>query len=169
MIAYVRTILAGQFEASLAMLDVCIRGCPERHWDGRIARYPFWQIAYHTLCFVDLYLSPGESAFQPRDIHPGALRDTFEEPPGRRFDQRELTAYAGICRQQALDVLAAETFESLQRSSGFSWLPMSRGELHIYNIRHIQHHAGQLSAYLRRVEPAWQDRNVLRWVKTGWR
>ncbi|MHB8731721.1 MAG: DinB family protein [bacterium] len=167
MIAYVRTILTGQFEASLAMLDGCIRECPERYWDGRIARYPFWQIAYHALCFVDLYLSPSKSAFQPRGIHPGALRDTFEEAAGRRFDRRELTAYLENCRQKALDVLRAETPESLQQPSGFSWLPMSRGELHVYNIRHVQHHVGQLSAYLRRVEPAWQDLKVRRWVKTG--
>ncbi|HKX17931.1 MAG TPA: DinB family protein [bacterium] len=168
MIEYVRTVFASQFEASLAMLDHCVRQCPEPHWDGRVAKYPFWEIAYHTLCFVDLYLSSGEAEFQPRDIHPGALRDIFEETPTRRFEQRELTEYAAICRRQAIGVIAAETPESLRRPSGFSWLPMTRGELHIYNIRHIQHHSGQLSAYLRRVEPAWQDPNMLRWVKTGW-
>lgn len=168
MIDYVRAILAGQFEASLAMLDRCLRQCPPQHWDGRVARYPFWQIAYHTLCFVDLYLSPGESEFQPRGIHPGARRDTFEEPATRRVEPRELLSYAEICRQKALDVLNGETPESLRRPSGFSWLPITRGELHIYNIRHIQHHTGQLSAFLRKVEPAWQDHDVLRWVKTGW-
>lgn len=168
MIEYVRAILASQFEASLAMLDRCVRRCPEPHWDGRIAKYPFWEIAYHTLCFVDLYLSPGEAEFQPRDIHPGAWRDIFEETPTRRFGQRELTDYAAICRQKAIEVIAAETPESLRRPSGFSWLPITRGELHIYNIRHIQHHSGQLGAYLRRVEPAWQDPGELRWVKTGW-
>ncbi|KPJ52053.1 hypothetical protein AMJ39_08795 [candidate division TA06 bacterium DG_24] len=33
--------------------------------------------------------------------------------------------------------------------SGFPWLPFNRFELHLYNIRHIQHHAGQLIERLR--------------------
>jgi hypothetical protein len=165
----VRTIFTGQYEASLAMLDECIRRCPEQHWDGRVAKFTFWQIAYHTLGFTDLYLSPTEAAFQPRDLHPRGLREIYDDVPSRRFDQGELIGYAAICRDKAVETLATETPESLRGGSGFSWLPISRGELHIYNIRHIQHHAGQLGAYLRRVEPAWQDPNVLRWMKTGWR
>ena len=172
MISYVRTILAGQFEASLAMLDQCVRRCPEAHWDGKVARYPFWEIAYHTLHFADLYLSPGEEAFQPRDFPPAglaALDDIFEQEfPSLHLDKPELLAYAAVCRRKATETLAAETVESLQRASGFSWLPFTRGELHIYNIRHIQHHGGQLSAYLRRVDATLQGRNALRWVKTGW-
>lgn len=39
---------------------------------------------------------------------------------------------------------------------------------HIYNLRHIQHHTGALSAYLRRVDPRLQDRAALRWVRMGW-
>ena len=169
MISYVRTILAGQFEASLAMLNECIRRCPEAQWDGAVAKYPFWQVAYHTLYFVDLYLSPNEEAFQPREIHPAAGRDDiFYDPPIRHLGQPELTAYAAVCRRKAVDTLAAETVESLERASGFSWLPFTRGEVHIYNIRHIQHHAGQLGAYLRRVDPAFQHREAFRWVATGW-
>jgi hypothetical protein len=48
-----------------------------------------------------------------------------------------------------METLASETRESLERESGFRWLPFSRSELHVYNIRHVQHHTGQLSAYVR--------------------
>jgi len=58
-------------------------------------------------------LSPSEEAFQPRDLHPRG-REEFDFP-SRRFGQRELTAYAAICRQKAADALAVETFETLQR------------------------------------------------------
>ncbi len=30
--------------------------------------------------------------------------------------------------------------------------------MHLVNIRHIQHHTGQLSAYLRRVDEQFKDR-----------
>ena len=33
--------------------------------------------------------------------------------------------------------------------SGFSWLRFGKTELQLYNIRHIQHHAGQLTDRLR--------------------
>ncbi len=45
--------------------------------------------------------------------------------------------------------LAKETDDTLRGENGFSWHKISRGELHVYNIRHIQHHAAQLSLRLR--------------------
>lgn len=63
----------------------------------------------------------------------------------------------------------AETPDSLAAPSGFSWRPFSRGELHLYNLRHIQHHTGALSAYLRRVDASLKDRKTLSWVRMGWR
>ena len=142
MLDHVRKILTGQFEAALCMLNECIQKCPHDHWDGKIARYAFWPVAYHTLCFVDLYLSPNEASFQFRDVHPHGWSEFNDEFPSRRFDRRELTACLAICRQKATETLACETRESLESASGFHWLPFSRGELHLDNIRHIQHHTG---------------------------
>ena len=48
--------------------------------------------------------------------------------------------------------LATETEESLAGPSGFHWYKNTRGEMHLINIRHIPHHTGQLSAFLRRVD-----------------
>ena len=44
--------------------------------------------------------------------------------------------------------------------SGFHWLPFTRGEAHLYNLRHIQHHAGQLIDRIREVT----DQGT-KWVK----
>jgi hypothetical protein len=163
MIEHIRKILTGQFEAALCMLHDCVRKCPPEHWDAQIARFTFWHVAYHTLCFVDLYLSPSDTSFEPRAIHPLGLRELIAEFPSRRFTPEEITAYVAICRQKAVETLAAETPASLQGPSGFPRLPFSRAELHLYNIRHIQHHTGQLSAFLRRLD-IHAD-----WVSTGWR
>lgn len=165
MIEYLKTILTGQFEAALCMLDECIRKCPPEHWEGRIANDMFRQVAYHTLFFVDLYLSPSEAAFQLRDCHHrgGDERSNIAVSSGLTKD--DTLAYLVICRRKMLETLASETLESLQRESGFSWLPFTRGELHLANIRHVQHHTGQLSAYLRRVA----EDGERWWVKTGWR
>lgn len=164
MLDYVRTIITSEFDAALSMLRDCIDKCPAEHWDGIIAKYPFWQVAYHTLCFVDCYLYPGDAAVEFHPVyHPAGRAELDEEYPSRRFTQPEMSAYLRFCRERMHAALQRETAESLHANCGFPHLPMSRGELHLYNIRHIMHHTGQLSAYLRRhgAEP--------RWTKMGWR
>jgi len=165
MIEYVKTILTGQFEASLCMLNDCVRKCPLEHWEGKIANGSFRQVAYHTLFFVDLYLSPSEAAFTLCDVHHRGGDERLSTAISAGLTQQETLAYLAICRQKAWDTLAGATPESLQRESGFSGLPFTRGELHLYNIRHVQHHAGQLSACLRRIV----EDGERWWVKTGWR
>jgi hypothetical protein len=39
----------------------------------------------------------------------------------------------------------------LDAASGFDWLPFNRFELHLYNMRHLQHHTGQLTERLRTI------------------
>jgi hypothetical protein len=167
-IDYLKQILTAQFEASLAMLNQCIQACPPQHWEGKIAHDTFRKVAYHTLFFTDLYLSPSEESFQLRDLHHrgGDERGPVLSPGLAKDDT---LSYVTIVRQKVSESLAAETPQSLQGPSGFSWRKFSRGELHVYNIRHIQHHAGQLSAYLRRVDPSLSDRKALPWIGSGWR
>jgi hypothetical protein len=168
MIDYVKQILTAQFEAALAMMDQCVRACPLEHWEGKIANDSFRQVAYHTLFFVDLYLSPTEQAFTLRDIH---HRGGDERRPIRSagLSKDDTIDYLTICRHKMNDTLAAESRESLEGPSGFSYRRVSRGELHLLNIRHVQHHAGQMSAYLRRADPALNDAKALPWIGTGWR
>jgi hypothetical protein len=157
--------LTSQFEAGLSMLRDCVRQCSDAHWDGPIAKYPFWQVAYHTLCFVDLYLSPTRELFVFRsDLHPNGYDEFMEEYPSRRFERGELLAYAGICREKAVSAIGVETAQSLAGPSGFSWMKVTRAEMHIYNLRHLQHHVGALGAYLRRTEPSIDPQ----WVDAGW-
>jgi hypothetical protein len=168
MIEYARTILTGQFEAALCMMDHCIRACPPDHWEGKIANGSFRWVAYHTLFWLDLYLSPGdEDAFVLRDLHQRG-GDEREPVPSPGLSKDETLAYVPICRRKIHESLAAETAESLQGPCGFACRKITRGELHLYNLRHVQHHTGQLSAYLRRVVPALNDRDSLPWITTGW-
>jgi uncharacterized damage-inducible protein DinB len=169
MLDYFRQVLIGQFEAALCMLHDCIDQCPPEQWDATIGSLTFRQVSYHTLFFVDLYLSAGEDAFALRELHQrgGDERNPY---PSAGVSKAETLAYLGICREKMKATLAAETRESLESPCGFSWRKdISRGELHFYNLRHVQHHTGQLSAHLRRIDKAFLDAKALRWVGTGWR
>lgn len=160
-------MLRSQMEAALAMLKQCVEACPPEHYEGRIARDTFRTVAYHTLFWTDYYLSPGEGGFELREIHQRGGDDrVLASSPG--VPQGELLAYADVCREKLIETLGAETPESLGGPCGFPRFSFSRGELHLYNLRHIQHHTGALSAYLRRIDPRLQDRTALRWVRMGW-
>lgn len=165
MLDYFKTILAGQFEAALCMLGECIGKCPPEHWEGAIANNTFRQVAYHTLFFVDLYLSRDEGAFELCDLPQRGGDERSPTAVSAGLSKDETLDYLAFCREKAKQAFAAETVESLQGESGFSWLPFSRGELHLSNLRHVQHHTGQLSAYLRKIV----DDGERWWIKTGWR
>jgi len=167
MLDYTKQILIAQFEAALAMLNQCIESCPLDHWEDKIAQGTFRWVAYHTLFFVDLYLSRDEESFVERELNllGGDERGSVVCVG---LSKADTLTYLGICRQKMLETIPAVTEDSLRAPSGFEWYKITRGELHLVNIRHVQHHAGQLSAFLRRVVPECQDHRALPWAHTGW-
>jgi hypothetical protein len=173
MVGTYRRLIAAQFEAGLCTLGHCIAWCPEALWPARVVRYRFCQVAFHVLFFADYYLEQDPDSFDSQPFHLatptlfGALRDD-EEPLDAHGDpvypRAEVQAYLDYCRRKALDTLAAETEQTLSAPAKHPRRNFSRAELHIYNIRHIQHHAAQLIVRLR------LDSDVdVPWIGSGWR
>ena len=158
MIELVRSAVEGQYGAALAMFRDCLNAADAETWAARVGRAAFWHVAYHTLFITDLYLSPEEKAFRPQPFHRedyemmGPAPWAPEKVPvvDRPYDLPTLAGYADTCRAKARRTVDAETDAVLAGPSGFDWLPFTRLELHLYNIRHLQHHTGQLTAALRR-------------------
>lgn len=165
---YLNQILLNQFEAALAMLRQCIEACPPEHWEGKIANATFRQVAYHTLFFVDVYLSRGEAAFELRELHRRG-GDEREDVVSDGLSQAETLQLLAICLQRVRETLAVESQVDLEGPSGFVRRKFTRGELHIYSLRHVQHHGAQLSAYLRRVAPERFAADALPWIGSGWK
>lgn len=97
------------------------------------------------------------------------LRDCIEQCPEELWEEAETLEYLAICHEKLQATLSAETETTLQAPAGFARRKFSRGELYIYNLRHVQHHTGQLSARLRQLIPSYQSGDVLPWVGSGWR
>jgi len=53
MLDVVRQSLTHQFDAALCMLNDCIEKCPDAHWGGNVAKYPFWQVGYPGVMATD--------------------------------------------------------------------------------------------------------------------
>jgi hypothetical protein len=158
MLTHLQNSIISQFDAALLMLREPLEKCPDTSWNDPVAKYPFWMVAYHPLCFADFYFSPSESSFQTRpDLHPRGMDELNDEYPSRSFTREELLNYLAICRQKLRDSLASEAESTLRGPSGFPRYPISRLEFHLNNIRHIQHHAAQLATLLRRkgIDTRW--------------
>jgi hypothetical protein len=169
--------LIGQYEAALSMLNDCVSKCPDEHWNGKVGSYPFWHAAYHTLYYTDLYLSRDEESFTPASFH----RENYQIfgklpwPPHETvvadipYDRQTLLDYIRHCGQKASQSVNSETEESLQGPCGFWWYKIPRAEFHVNNVRHVQHHAAQLSLYLRKsagIEIGWVGSGLAGKTKT---
>lgn len=167
MTEFLKGVLTGQYEAVLAMFRQRIEVCPEEYWDGKAGADSFRQVAYHGLFYFDYYLSPTEESFSLRPLHEKG-GDERGEALCSGLSKGELLVYIDLCHQKILDQVARETEDSLKGNSGFTRRTFSRTELHIYNIRHIQHHTGQLSSYIREISDRYGLALKLPWVGSGW-
>lgn len=148
------TILS-QYRASLRTLRSTIAACPAELWNAAEDENRFWHIAYHALFYAHLYLSRSEQEFQPWEkMRPeynflGPLPWPPHAKPkiGEPYSQAEVLEYCDWLFKRVPGLVGAADFEA---GSGFPWVPLGCLELHINNIRHIQHHAGQLVERLRR-------------------
>jgi len=146
--------LVGQMRAALAMLRGAMDACPKDLWNRKSDSNRFWVIAYHTLYFTHLYLFPSRDAFVPwkREVSGKAgfdrthLGDWEELTADDVYAQFDLLAYCDHIDSVIDHFVASTPFDA---PSGFPSHPFTRGEAHLSNLRHIQHHTGQLSERLR--------------------
>jgi hypothetical protein len=132
--------ITSQYHAALEMLKQAVIQCPDALWDDRAYKNVFWQVAYHVLFYTHLYLQPTAQDFVPWAKH----RDKAyrpEEAVGEAYRKEEMLAYLDVCREQVEAQVAALDPEA---PSGFSWLHFNKLEVQFYNIRHLQHHTGEL-------------------------
>ena len=165
-----KTLIANQFEAALCMLNRCMDRCPDAGWNARVGSYPFSQVMFHTLFFTDYYLGQNEAGLREQQFHKkhaeffADYEQTQPREPVSVYERGPLKEYLQFCRDKAAETVAAETAETLVANAGFARRTFSRAELHVYNIRHIQHHAAQLSLRLR-----LDHGEDIPWFGSGWR
>ncbi len=164
-----KKMIVSQYEAALCTLNSCIDRCPEPNWDAPVGRYPFSQVAFHAIFYADVYLGFGLDSLRDQPFHVqhaaafGDYEQLEDREPVSRYERSFLQAYGQHCRAKVTAVIGTETAEVLRGSCGFDWRDFTRAELHVYNIRHLQHHAAQLILRLR------LDTDVsIAWFGCGW-
>ena len=152
-----------QFGAAIDMLENALVACPASLWTEQLWSIPpssefppqfaeFWYVTFHALVWLDLYLSgvPEEAFAPPPPFAQGEL-DSEETVPERPYTREELRAYLRSTRQKCHHTLVALTDEQARQPVEYPWSegqPVSFLELQLYNLRHVQEHAAQLSLVL---------------------
>ncbi len=107
----------------------------------------FWYLGYHTLFWLDLYLTGAEEGFTPP-----APFDLVEMQPGetlpRTYTRAELLNYLDSCRKKCQETIEGLSDERANRLCTFGWGTVPFAELQLYNLRHVQEHGAQLSLFL---------------------
>ena len=154
-----------QFGAAIDMLDHALRACPDELWQERLYNErsvqpefaEFWHVVYHALFWLDFYLSDSSEGFAPlapftlSELEAGLL-------PERVYTKAELRTYLEHGRNKCPAKLETPTNLLVPQHCRPDWPEMSVAELLLYNMRHVQEHAAQLSLFLRQKAgsaPGW--------------
>ena len=156
---YWQTIIGRQFAAAIQMIRLAIQACPDDLWDDRTDGSPFWHLTYHALFYTDFYLSENDKLFKPMEYHedkahflPGDYKEFggIVTTPEKAFTQEQLLDYTDHCLHKCQETFEKLTNRQALERCGFWWYELNVGEFLLNNLRHAQHHAGQLTLLLRR-------------------
>ena len=153
-----QTMLWRQFGAAIDTLHDALRACPDQLWEARLWEdqpdqwvaagfSSFWYLGYHTLFWLDLYLTGAEEGFAPPAPFDLVEMESGEVLP-RTYTRDELLGYLEVCRRRCQETLEGLTTEEAHRLCRFPWGELTFAELQLYNLRHVQEHAAQLHMFL---------------------
>lgn len=165
MIQTIKEGLWKQFGASIDMAINAISAYPEDRWN---TEKKFFYMSYHVAIFLDYYLTiPAAPLSSPL---PFTLSDEIPADgiddivPNRIYSKEEIVAYLLTSRKKCHDLIHHMTEADFSQQ----WVEvdgnkvMSVFELLLYNMRHVQHHAGQLNMLLRK-----DTGDAPRWVRAA--
>lgn len=151
-----KTSIWQQFGAVIDYLDQTIDACPDALWTAPLWQTPnhppelaqFWYVAYHSLFWLDLYLTGAEEGFLPPAPFALIEQDQYGPIPERVYTKAELRAYLKDCNAKCKATIDGLTDEIARRHCVFGWGELSFLELLPYNLRHVHGHASQLNMLL---------------------
>jgi hypothetical protein len=156
-----RVTLWEQLGGAIDMLENAIHACPDDLWTRQTPEPQYWYLAFHTLFFLDLYLSDATGGFAPPAPFTLSEIDPDGVLPDGGYTKAELLAYLGHGRTKARARVAALTPENAHKSCEYGWITLTVFEALLYNLRHVQHHTAQLNLLLRQAHhdaPRWVSR-----------
>jgi hypothetical protein len=147
--------LARQLAASLDMLTKAVESANNEVWIA--SEPPFWQTSFHIVSSVDFYFTtfnpdignPAEDYRFPEDLQIHAKKSFFDYKTDEAVTQEEIKKFIETTRGRLRSYFNNNIEDQFKEPSGFPWLPMSKEELIVYNIRHLMEHTAILNQILK--------------------
>ncbi len=146
-----------QFGASIDMLINVIANSPDNYL---VTNKRFYYLAYHSVIFLDYYLSIPPTDFSP--MLPFTINDNGQRPPesigdmipDKIYSKQELIEYLQHSRLKCKKIIERLTDDeklNIRFTEGNQEGDMDYPilEILLYNLRHTQHHTGQLNLMIR--------------------
>lgn len=146
-----------QSGAAIDMLVNVISACPDDYFT---THKRFYYVAYHTAVLLDYYLTIPPKDFSP--LLPFTVKEASERPaesvgdmiPDRIYSRQELVDYIKASRlkcKQLIESLTDATWLNTRFTEEYEAdnMDYSIPEILLYNLRHTQHHTGQLNLMMR--------------------
>jgi hypothetical protein len=147
-----------QFNTAIDEFGSALHQCPHELWEKMLWEdkpdqwvaagfSKFWYLCYHTLFWLDLYLTGAEEGFAPPAPFDLVEIEAGEVLP-RVYTRQELLLYLEDCRQKCHGAILNMSHEQAHQICRFSWGEVPYAELLLYTMRHVQEHAAQLHMFL---------------------
>lgn len=152
------TMLWRQFSKAIESFGTAVRDCPDHLWEATLwddepdqwvaaGFSSYWYLCYHTLFWLDLYLTGAEEGFTPPAPFDLVEMQDNETLP-RVYTRDELLGYLELCTRRTQETIEQMTPEQARQLCTFPWGTVPFGELMIYSMRHVIEHAAQLHLFL---------------------
>jgi hypothetical protein len=153
-----RQLTYRQFGAAIDTLKNAINACPDKLWGDQSRFHQFWYMVYHTLFFLDYYLTADPDNFAPPEPFTLSELDPAGVLPDRVYTKAELLGYLKHGKNKCRETILNMTEERAKEPFSFGKVELSIAELQLYSMRHVQHHSAQLNLILRQetdLAPGW--------------
>lgn len=164
-----REAVWGQIGAAIDSMELAIDACPDELWGDR-SRFPeYWYVVYHTLFFLDYYMSESGEGYAPPAPFTLSELDPSGVLPDRVYSKEEMRRFLEHGRQKARARIAGMTDE--KAASRCAFRDLNELDFLLYQMRHVQHHTAQLNLIIRQVTrsaaPNWVGRTKLPLTPSG--
>ncbi|SYZ74765.1 conserved hypothetical protein [Candidatus Zixiibacteriota bacterium] len=153
-----QTTIWGQFGAAIDTLENAMSACPESLWGDRSRKHEYWYMVFHTLFWLDYYMSDSVDGFAPPAPFGLEEMDPAGVLPERVYSKEELFTYLKYGRRKCQSAILALNDDFAHLPCGSKRPGLTNADLLLYTMRHVQHHAAQLNLILRQTidaAPRW--------------
>ena len=153
-----KQLIWGQFGAAIDTLENAITACPDKLWKDNTKFHQIWYMASHTLFWLDYYLTENSDDFKPPEPFGLEELDPAGVIPDPPYTKEELLTYLEHCRNKARETIKNMTEERAGKLIKFRKADLTYGELILYNLSHVHHHAAHINLLLRQKidsAPGW--------------